>query len=452
MPAASSSKKSTVRVRFAPSPTGFLHVGGARTALFNWIYARKNGGQFVLRVEDTDEKRNTPEARQAIYDGLHWLGLDWDEGPEKGGDYGPYFQSQRMEIYEKHLATLEKKKMLYKEDDGAVRFKSPRKDVVVNDLICGDITFDRTAEPDMTIRRANGSFIFHFVNVVDDLEMGITHVIRGEDHLSNTPKHLELFQALGEKPPQYAHIPLILNQDGSKMSKRDQGAAVHFYQENGYAPEAVRNYLCLLGWSPKDNREILEIEEVVRLFTFENVNRRNARFDLEKCFWLNGQYILSMSVERFRELSEPFMDRAEIGYRDFDDDYVNGVLSIVKEKVKHLNDVPEWVSYFFTDDFEFEDKAVKKRLSKQETFDYLQTLVAKLSRKRKWEAADLKITVETTAEELGVKIGELINPVRIAVSGKQVGPGMFEMLEVMGKDRVIARLKAAETKFRGDAE
>ena len=211
----------SVRTRFAPSPTGYLHVGGARTALFNWLFARKNGGKFVLRIEDTDEKRNTAEAMQAIYEGLNWLDLDWDEGPDKGGGFGPYLQSQRKQVYEKHLARLEAGGHTYV-DEGAIRFRSPRKTVVVEDLVCGRIEFDMSnpgTHPDMTIRRPDGSWIFHFVNVVDDLEMQITHVIRGEDHLSNTPKHIELYRALGAEPPSFAHIPLILNHEGKKAQQ-----------------------------------------------------------------------------------------------------------------------------------------------------------------------------------------------------------------------------------------
>ena len=216
---------SAVRVRFAPSPTGFLHIGGARTALFNWLYAHHTGGTLVLRIEDTDQARNTAEATQAIYDGLRWLGLEWDEGPHAGGNFGPYFQSERNDIYERHLKKLEDGGHLF-EENGAIRFRSPREHVVVDDVVCGKIDFDLTnpeTHPDMTIRRPDGSWIFHFVNVVDDLEMQISHVIRGEDHLSNTPKHIELYRALGAEPPRFAHIPLILNQDGSKMSKRDVG-------------------------------------------------------------------------------------------------------------------------------------------------------------------------------------------------------------------------------------
>src|SRR3954449_1862783 len=295
---------SEIRVRFAPSPTGYLHIGGARTALFNWLFARHHGGTFVLRVEDTDQARNTEEAAAAIYDGLNWLGLDWDEGPHKGGEYGPYFQSERNDIYERYLAKLTESGHTF-EDNGAIRFRSPREHVVVKDLVAGSIDFDLTnpeTHPDMTIRRADGSWIFHFVNVVDDIEMKISDVIRGEDHLSNTPKHIQLYRALGATPPRFAHIPLILNLDGSKMSKRDQGASLVTYIENGYLPEAVRNYLCLLGWSPKDDREKLDLDDVVKLFDLAKVHRKNAAFDLEKCTWLNGEYVRELSDDRFQEL------------------------------------------------------------------------------------------------------------------------------------------------------
>src|SRR3954451_14343702 len=312
-----------VRVRFAPSPTGYLHIGGARTALFNWLFARHTGGTFILRVEDTDKARNTDEAAAAIYDGLRWLGLEWDEGPHVGGDVGPYFQSERDAIYERHLERLREGGHLY-EDAGAIRFRSPREHVIVDDIVCGRIDFDLTnpeTHPDMTIRRPDGSLIFHFVNVVDDIEMKISHVIRGEDHLSNTPKHIELYRALGAEPPRFAHIPLILNKDGSKMSKRDLGASLNTYVDGGYLPEAVRNYLFLLGWSPKDNREKIEIEEVIQLFQLEKIHRKNAHFDLEKCTWLNAEYIRALPAERFQEYALHALARAGIDLSSFSPEY-----------------------------------------------------------------------------------------------------------------------------------
>ncbi|MFZ4116126.1 MAG: glutamate--tRNA ligase [Chthoniobacterales bacterium] len=429
-----------IRTRFAPSPTGLLHVGGARTALFNWLYARKHAGTFVLRIEDTDHSRNTEEAKQIIFDGLHWLGLDWDEGPQKGGSYGPYYQSERTQIYEEYLARLEKKGHLY-EENGAIRFRSPREKVLVDDLICGKIEFDLTnpaTHPDMTLRRPDGSWIFHFVNVVDDIEMQISHVIRGEDHLSNTPKHLELYAALGAEPPRFAHTPLILNCDGSKMSKRDQGANIGTYPEQGYAPEAVRNYLSLLGWSPKDNREILDTAEIIQLFELHNINRRSAAFDVDKCFWMNGQYLLHMDLARYVELARPFLEKAGITWESWE--ILEKVLSIVKPKIKSLPDLPEWVCCFFSDDFPFDPEAVQKNLSTPEAGKRLEALANAFLILDSWEAASIEARLKETAKALGVKVGELVHPARVAVSGRSVGAGLYEMLEILGRERTIKRL------------
>ena len=443
---------SNVRVRFAPSPTGYLHIGGARTALFNWLYAKHTGGKFILRIEDTDKARNTPEAMRAIFDGLRWLGLDWDEGPQfqnlGGGDFGPYFQSERDAIYERYLEKLKTAGVVY-EDNGAIRFRSPRETVVVNDIICGRIEFDLSnpgVNPDITIRRPDGSWIFHFVSVVDDIEMKITHVIRGEDHLSNTPKHVELYAALGATPPQFAHIPLILNRDGSKMSKRDQGASVSGYIEAGYAPEAVRNYLCLLGWSPKDNREKVEIDEVTQLFDLPQVNRRNAHFDIDKCYWLNGQYLAQMSLDRFTELSLPFIKKAGIDFGG-DAEKLKPALAIVKEKIKHLSDVPKWIDYFFTEDFAFDDEAVEKTLRKQSAGERLNKLADAFSAVENWSADAIEAKLKETAQQLGCKTGELIHPTRVAVSGRSVGPSLYHMLEVLGKERVLSRMQKAAERF-----
>jgi glutamyl-tRNA synthetase len=436
-----------VRVRFAPSPTGFLHVGGARTALFNWLFARHYRGTFVLRIEDTDKSREHMEAVKVIYDGLQWLGLDWDEGAGKGGQFGPYFQSERTAIYEQYLKRLQDKNFVY-EDSRAMRFRSARRPVVVDDEVCGRIEFDRSMEPDMTIRRPDGSWIFHFVNVVDDIEMQISHVIRGEDHLTNTAKHVEIYRALGVSPPCFAHIPLILNQDGSKMSKRDAGASVSGYIEQGYAPEAVRNYLCLLGWSPKDNREKIEIEEVIELFDLKKINRRNAAFDLDKCYWLNGQYVSQMPLSRFRELSEPFIRAAHLQIND--EAYLLRVLEIIKEKVKLFKDVPDWIGYFFTEDYEYDPEAVAKTF-KEGTMARLRQLEQRYAALNDWSVDLLEAELKRLASDLGCKTGELIHPTRLAISGRSVGPSLYHMLEVLGRDRVLARLKNTIARFSQSA-
>src|SRR5712692_7040042 len=405
---------SEIRVRFAPSPTGYLHIGGARTALFTWLFARHHGGKLILRIEDTDTKRNTEEAAAAIYEGLEWLGLNWDEGPQVGG----------------HIF----------EDQGALRFRSPREHVLVDDLVCGKIDFDLTnpgTHPDMTVRRPDGSWIFHFVNVIDDIEMKISHVIRGEDHLSNTPKHIELYRALGATPPRFAHIPLILNHDGSKMSKRDEGARVATYIGQGYVPEAVRNYLCLLGWSPKDNREKIDIDEVVKLFELEKINRRNAAFELNKCFWLNGQYIAQMSLDRFTELTRPFLEKAKIDIAG--EKYLRDVLAIVKAKIKLLSELPEWTAFFFTEVYAFDPVAVEKVFSKPEAATRLSALREEFAKSDKWSHEAIESTLKALAQKLGCKTGDLVHPARVAVSGRSVGPSLYHMLEVMGKERVLKR-------------
>ncbi len=435
----------TVRTRFAPSPTGFLHVGGARTALFNWLYARQNGGKFILRIEDTDEKRNTAEAYKVIYDGLNWMGLDWDEGPDIGGEYGPYQQSERSSIYEKYLAQLEAGGHLY-EDAGAIRFRSQRKPVLVEDMVCGSITFDMSnpaTHPDMTIRRPDGSWIFHFVNVVDDIEMRLTHVLRGEDHLSNTPKHIEIYQALGVTPPKFGHIPLILNQEGKKLSKRDGGSSITYFLDAGYTPEAVANYLCLLGWSPGENREFLTSEDLLTHFDIATINRRNAIFDLDKCFWLNGQHLQHMTLERFEELALPFVDKAGVPYGS--PDALRPALAIVKPKVKHLSDVPDWIGFLFTEDYAFDPEAVAKSLAKPGASDRLEALGNALSTLEDWTHAAIEAKLKETATALGVKAGELVHPARVAVSGRSVGPGLYEMFEVLGRERTLARFAKARS-------
>jgi len=434
---------SNVRVRFAPSPTGMLHIGGARTALFNWLFARHTGGTFVLRIEDTDKARNTPEAVAAIFKGMRWLGLDWDEGAVEGGkaigDRGPYYQSQRDDLYKKYVQQLLDTGKAY-ESEGAIRFRTPKTPVVVPDLICGDITFDRTTDPDLVIQRKDGSPVFHLVNVVDDLEMGITHVIRGEDHLSNTPKHLALFEAFGAEPPKYAHIPLILNRDGSKMSKRDQGAAVGEYIEDGYLPEAVRNYLCLLGWSPKDNREIISLADVVAKFELPQINRSNARFDLDKIYWINGEYWRQMTEEQRFEFSKNYLVHKGKLTSGFDENYLAGVLQIIHEKIKLGRDLISWTEPFLTEEPPYDEAAMAKTFAAPAASDLLTELKSRYATLPALTPQNSEEELKKLAAEKGVKAGALVHPCRLAVSGVSVGPSLYHMLEVLGKDRVLKRM------------
>ncbi len=430
-----------IRVRFAPSPTGYLHIGGARTALFNWLFARHHGGVFILRVEDTDKSRNTEEAAAAIHDGLHWLGLEWDEGPHVGGDFGPYFQSARDEIYERHLRRLQEAGYVY-DDAGALRFRSPREHVMVDDIVCGRIDFDLTnpeTHPDLTIRRPDGSWIFHFVNVVDDIEMKISHVIRGEDHLSNTPKHIELYRALGAQPPRFAHIPLILNKDGSKMSKRDVGARLSAYAEEGYLPEAVRNYLCLLGWSPKDNREKIALEEVVRLFELEKINRKNASFDLDKCTWLNGEYVRELSGERFYELARQALAHAGIDTTQFPESYVRAALDTCIGKFRIFAELPSYCGFYFRDDLPFNEEGAAKHFT-PESKPRLLALREAFASLELFDAATLETTLKSIAAQLGIKARELVHPTRLAVTGSNAGPSLYHLLEIVGREKVLARM------------
>jgi glutamyl-tRNA synthetase len=433
-----------VRVRFAPSPTGYLHIGGARTALFNWLFARHYGGTFVLRVEDTDRARNTEQAAAAIYDGLHWLGLTWDEGPHIGGNFGPYFQSERNEIYERYLKKLQVAGHIF-EDQGALRFRSPREHVVVNDLVCGDIDFDLSNEqihPDMTVRRPDGSWIFHFVNVVDDIEMKISHVIRGEDHLSNTPKHIELYRALGAEPPHFAHIPLILNRDGSKMSKRDQGASVDYYINRGFLPEALRNYLCLLGWSPKDNREKMTMEEIIPLFDLNKVVRSHATFDPDKLQWLNGEYARELTDDRFEQLARNALTAVGVKLENFSESYIRAALATCKGKINTFDELPAYCGFYFKDNVEYTPEGVAKYFT-AENEARLKAVRDAFAASEKFDPTELEATLKTTAARVGVKPALLIHPTRLAVTGSNAGPSLYHLLEVLGKEKVLARIDRA---------
>lgn len=428
-----------IRTRFAPSPTGYLHVGGARTALFNWLFARKHMGTFILRVEDTDAARNTEEARQAIFDGMSWLGLDWDEGPEKGGNFGPYYQSQRNDIYDAYFEKLLAADRLYQDGD-AYRFRFDRKPITMHDLVCGEVTIDYRDEsntPDMVIRRSDGSYVFHFVNVVDDLEMKMTHVIRGEDHLMNTPKHLQLIEALGEEPPQYAHIPLILNADGSKMSKRDAGAAVGDYPKQGFLSEAVVNFIALLGWSSKSDDEIFTLTELVDRFSIESINRTPARFDLEKCKWVNQQHITKISTEKFANLAKPFVVARNL---PINESYA-AAIAAVKEKVRLLSEVPAAIDFLITDTAAQDEEAVAKAKANPNAA-LLSVIAEQFSNLTDWNTDLAKNAIAEVATANGAKAGQLMFPIRVALSGRAHGPDLGDIFAILGKEKTVERLRS----------
>ncbi|MED6313790.1 MAG: glutamate--tRNA ligase [Verrucomicrobiota bacterium] len=444
----------SVRVRFAPSPTGYLHIGGARTALFNWLYARHTDGTFVLRVEDTDDARNTREAVDVILDGLRWLGLDWDEGPVSGdamqqsrGENGPYFQSQRGDIYQRRIQELLDNDLAY-DHEGAIKFRMTREPVTIPDLVAGNVVRKLTdreeADPDFVIVRSDGKPVFHLVNVVDDIEMDITHVIRGEDHLSNTSKHIELFKAFGEEPPKFAHIPLILNNDGSKMSKRDTGASMTAYMEGGYLPSAVLNYLSLLGWSPKDDTELMPLTELIKRFDMNGVQRANARFDMAKLDWLNFEHIRSLKQEAFKTQAIAQLQAAGIDTAARDDDYTNAALALCTDKIKNLNDIAGYIGFFFLDAVEIDAEAAEQALT-PENRPHLAALREAYAGLAKFNADSLQGALKSTAAALEVKNKFLVMPARVACTGSKVGPSLYHLMELLGEAEVLKRFDAALT-------
>jgi glutamyl-tRNA synthetase len=450
---------SQVRVRFAPSPTGFFHIGSARTALFNWLYARHTGGKFILRIEDTDKERNSEAFLQVILDSMHWLGMDWDEGPSVGGEYGPYFQSQRTELYQAKLKELAAKGRAY-EKDGAwwLRLEGARSTVfddhlkkeiekvdaapmVLHDMVRGQVA--RAEDRDFVLFRSNGEPVFHFVNVVDDIEMKITHVIRGEDHLSNTSKHLEIFKAFGVEPPKYAHIPLILKTDGpGKMSKRDKGALIEEYQQRRYLPAAVRNYLCLLGWTPADGKEVLPIDEIIRQFEISAVHQSNARFDERKMSHINAQTLRLLPAAEFATLARPILIETKTIDASVSEARLAEVLGIVQEKVISLEHLPEFMGFFFTAEFK-KDEGAMANLKKKggdpvaRVRELLPTLEA-----AEWTEPALEAAFAAVGTANERKPTDYFAPARFAISGQGGGAHLLGVLRVLGRDTTLARLKA----------
>ncbi len=440
------------RVRFAPSPTGYLHIGGARTALFNWLYARHTGGTFVLRIEDTDTARNTREAVEVIFNALRWLGLDWDEGPVNAadmlaskGDRGPYFQSQRGALYQQRITELRDRGFAY-DHEGAVKFRMKREPIIIPDLVVGDVerklTDREELDPDFVIVRSDGQPVFHLVNVIDDLEMGITHVIRGEDHLSNTSKHIALFRAFDVEPPRYAHIPLILYPDGSKMSKRDVGASMASYMDGFFLPEAVVNYLCLLGWSPKDDRQVLPIAEVIEKFDVPQILRGNARFDMDKLKWLNAEYLKTAPAERFDALCLRELAKAGVATEGYPAEYVSAALATYREKYQQLLDQPLSAKFYFNDDFPVDPAAVAEAFVPTAR-PVLDRLIVELGKLPDFTADAVQNLYKPLSKELGVKAGALVLPTRVALTGSKVGPSLYHLMEVLGREKVVTRMKRA---------
>lgn len=480
----------TVRVRFAPSPTGHLHVGGLRTALYNFLFARKYDGTFILRIEDTDRARYVESAVENLIDTLHWAGLEYDEGPGIGGDFGPYVQSERTEIYRKYAAgliekeaayrcfcsperleqmrhELERKKLTPKYDrlclslsekeiqenlesgkPFVVRMKIPdATSIRFSDIIRGDVEFSAEQIDDQVLLKSDGYPTYHLANVVDDHLMKISHVIRGEEWLSSTPKHVLLYQFFGWELPKFAHLPLLLNPDRSKLSKRQGDVAVEDYQKNGYLPEALVNFIALLGWNPGDDREIFNLEELEKEFSLEKVNKAGAIFNLEKLNWLNFQHLRRRTDSDVLAMLRHRLDQSGIEQEKFSDKYLLEVIAAMRERATFVKDFVVKSPYFFQAPKEYDDAVVKKRW-KQTSSEYLKKLAAEFSKLENHQKEDYEVALKQTAESLKIGNGELIHPLRLAVSGVGEGPGIYEIVSILGKEETARRIELAMERIR----
>jgi glutamyl-tRNA synthetase len=425
----------TPRLRFAPSPTGYLHVGGARTALFNWLYARRHGGAFILRIEDTDVERSQAELVTGILDGLRWLGIDWDEGPEIGGPHAPYFQSQRLDRYRAAAKQLLDSGRAF-EDDGAIRFKVPPGKTSFTDSVHGPIEFDNEHIESFVILRSDTHPTYHLSVVTAYLDMAITHVVRGDDHISNTPKQVLLYHAFGKTPPAFAHVPLIMGPDKQRLSKRHGATSVTEYEKQGYLPEAMFNFLALLGWGTGSNDELFTRDELVQRFNLEGISGGNAVFNTEKLDWFNHQHLLRLADEELiARLTGWGLGAWGLG----SDARSSAILNLLRPRCKKLADFPEQLRPFFEDPAGYDPDAVKKHLSTGGTKDHLLALKDAYSR-AEWSEASLEKTLRDLADARTVKPGMLIHGTRIAMTGRMVSPGLFEMLVLLGRETVLRRM------------
>jgi len=417
------------RLRFAPSPTGFLHVGGARTALFNWLYARRHGGVFVLRIEDTDVERSQAEMVTGILDGLRWLGIDWDEGPEIGGPHAPYYQSQRLERYRAAAKQLLDRGQAF-EDEGAIRFKVPPGKTTFVDSVHGPIEFDNEHIESFVILRSDTHPTYHLSVVCDDIDMEITHVVRGDDHISNTPKQVLLYHAFGKTPPTFAHVPLIMGADKQRLSKRHGATSVMEYEKLGYLPEAMFNFLALLGWGTGSNDELLTKDELIQRFNLEGISGGNAVFNTDKLDWFNHQYLLKLSdaelIARLKLEGDPA--------------WLAKVLALLRPRCKKVTDFADHITPFFVEPTSYDADGVKKHLSAEGMPGHVQALRDAYASVSPFDEVTLEQTLRALAEARGLKAAALIHGTRLAMTGRMVSPGLFEMLVLLGRERVVARL------------
>jgi len=483
-----------IRLRFAPSPTGMLHIGGARTALFNWLFARHYKGTFVLRIEDTDQVRSTEEAVNVILEGMKWLGLDWDEGPGKEGEFGPYYQMQRLLLYQKYAEKLIKEKKAYYcyctkeelaasrerqskskssvikydrhcldlseedkkryEEEGrkpVIRLRIPDKKIQFNDLLRGEVSFDGALLTDFVIVKSDGIPTYNYAVVIDDALMKITHVMRGDDHISNTPKQIIIYEALGFELPKFAHIPMIMGQDHAKLSKRHGAASVMEYQKMGYLPEALVNYIAHLGWSPGNDREIFSIEEIIKEFSLENISKHAAVFTMDKLNWFNNEYLKKMPVDQLTKLLLPHLKRVNfiseetLSPERFE--WLKEIVRLMQGRFRNFSQFTEFTDYFFRDEIEIEPKAFQSVLNKEGVTEILSALKEKLLTVDCWNEDNLENAVRSVASSLEIKGGKIIHPTRVSLTGKKIGPSLFELMVFLGKEKNIKRIENALKKI-----
>ncbi|MBC8207428.1 MAG: glutamate--tRNA ligase [Kiritimatiellales bacterium] len=433
----------TIRTRFAPSPTGNVHIGNMRAAIFNWLYARHTGGQFLLRVEDTDRERSTPEAIETLLQAMDWLGLDVDEEP--------LYQSTRMDA---HLAAAEQLLAdghAYKEDKGGIGqgeciiFRMPEEDMVFEDEIKGTLTKKAADTQDFVIVRSNGTPVFHLANVLDDIEQRVTHVIRGDDHIENTYRHIALYKALGAPVPKFAHLPMIINAQGKPYSKRDGDAFVGDFKEKGFLGETLFNYLALLGWSPGDDREVMTRDEMIAAFELTSCKSSPAQVDLRKLLWMNGEYIRAMKPEEFAEMAKA--EVSAFAKATADKPNLDAVLALLQPRIKLPSEIGPAAAFFFSDDYEYDEKAVQKKLLKEGSFQTLEKIAEIFQGLETFDEATVDKALHDFVEESGLGFGAVMPPVRIAVSGQQSGPDLAPVLSILGKEKVLERIQKTIDRF-----
>jgi len=475
-----------IRVRMAPAPTGRFHIGSARTTLHNWLFARHHAGKFILRIEDTDQARSSRENAEDILDAIRWLGLDWDEGPEVGGEYGPYFQSQRLERYReaaqrlleegkaypcfctreelearrkemqrqgqpprydrrcRSLSPEERAKLEAAGRPKAIRFALPEEGVVAwEDLVRGHVAFENAALDDFVLVKSDGYPSYLLACAVDDAAMRISHVLRGEDLISGTPRQIHVYQALGLPLPRFVHLPLLLGPDRAKLSKRHGATALADYRDQGYLSDAVVNFIALLGWSPGDDREVLSREELIEAFSIDGIGKSGAVFDMEKLGWMNGVYLREMPPEDYVAAGRPFLERAGLPAGGFGDEYVTAALTLEQERAKTLGELPALTEFFFRDPASYEEKGEKKWFRREGAAKLLAAVKAALAGLETFDASSVEGAIRGAADAAGEKPGPAIHSTRLAVTGRTAGPGLFELLSVLGKERALGRLERA---------